>query len=364
LIRKPLGCQMGNEQSSIGGVACCSVESSSSRPLGPVVTQRVYGQQAALVAAVRIQCAARRWLARRHVWDVRRRSLDRLRARRRTLHEQLVSTLGRFAGELQQNANLQAVVRAQTLAGAGQGMPAAVGERADERGLRQKAWQRTRELVGRGPALDVSGVWHAEGEQGGVPLDPETFLLMQDDEPIPVDAEALRDELRDYDTPEECFQFARACGVPRGPLEAARSAQHPRTAAIGLVLDHLRRKPFEGTFRGSCRGDDNEPFVIRRGRVLRSDSNDVSVVFTQRYADGEEVIWRAKVEGRYEDMSLEQGRWYGTGEQGGGFRATRIGNGDEARWSDAGVLELRSRALSVGVSLAAVVRALKTPAAL
>jgi hypothetical protein len=109
-------------------------------------------------------------------------------------------------------------------------------------------------------------VWYAIGDQGGVPLE-ETFLLMQDETAVALDPSALRDELRSLDSPEACFQFARACGVPHGPLQAARDAQHPRTSAIGLVLDHLRRKPFEATFRGACRGDDDEPFVIRRGRV-------------------------------------------------------------------------------------------------
>ena len=347
---------MGGQQS----VACCSIESSS-RPLGPVVTQRIYGHEALLVATVRLQSAVRRWIARRRVSDARRRSLGLLQDRRDTLHQLLRSLMGRFEAELQQNANLQAVIRSQLQAGASQGVPDAVGERVDERGLRQKAWTRTLQLVGRGPVPDVSGVWHATGEQAGVALE-EVFLLMQDEEPQPVDMEALRDELRDYDTPEECFRFARACGVARGPLDAARRAQHPRAAAIGLVLEHLARKPFEATFRGSCSREGNEmSFVIRRGRVLRSDSNEWSIVFTQRYVDGEEVTWHAKVEGRGEDLRLEQGHWSGAGHQGGGFSATRTGNGDEARWSDAGVLELRSRALTVGVSLAAVIRALKTP---
>ncbi len=347
---------MGGQQS----VACCSVESSS-RPLGPVVTQRIYGHDALLVATVRLQSAARRWIARRRVSDVRRRSVGLLQDRRDTLQEQLLSLMGRFEAELQQNANLQAVIRSHMQAGASQSMPDAVGERVDERGLRQKAWTRTLQLVGRGPVPDVSGVWHATGEQAGVALE-ETFLLMQDDEPQSVDMEALRDELREYDTPEDCFRFARACGVARGPLDAARRAQHPRAAAIGLVLEHLARKPFEATFRGSCSSEGNEmSFVIRRGRVLRSDSNEWSIVFTQRYVDGEEVTWHAKVEGRDENLRLEQGHWSGAGHQGGGFSATRTGNGDEARWSDAGVLELRSRALSVGVSLAAVIRSLKTP---
>ena len=86
----------------------------------------------------------------------------------------------------------------------------------------------------------------------------------------------------------------------------------------------------------------------------------MSIVFTQRYSDGEEVIWHAKVEGRGSQISLEQGRWSGIGQQSGGFSAQRVGDGDEARWSDVGVLQLRSRALCVGVSLAAVMRALKT----
>lgn len=349
---------MGGQQSV--SVACCSAESSS-RPPEPVVTQRIYGHDALLVATVRLQCAARRWIARRRVSDARRRSLGLLQDRRNTLQEQLLSLMGRFETELQQNANLQAVVRSQLQAGASQGMPDAVGERVEARGLRQKAWTKTLRLVGRGPVPDVSGVWRATGEQAGVALE-ETFLLMQDEEPQPVDMEALRDELREYDTPEECFRFARACGVARGPLDAARRAQHPRAAAIGLVLEHLARKPFEATFRGSCSSEGNEmPFVIRRGRVLRSESNEWSIVFTQRYVDGEEVTWHAKVDGRDEDLRLEQGHWSGAGHQGGGFSATRTGNGDEARWSDAGVLELRSRALSVGVSLAAVIRALKTP---
>ena len=94
--------------------------------------------------------------------------------------------------------------------------------------------------------------------------------------------------------------------------------------------------------------------------MLRSDSGEVSIVFTQRYSDGEEVIWHAKVEGRGSQISLEQGRWSGIGQQSGGFSAQRVGDGDEARWSDVGVLQLRSRALCVGVSLAAVMRALKT----
>ena len=101
-----------------------------------VVTERVYGHNALLVAAVRIQCVARRWLALRRVRDARRRSVDLLRAHRRTLHEQLTSTLGRFAAELQQNANLQAVVRAQLAQGpVALGMPVIVGERVSSQAM-------------------------------------------------------------------------------------------------------------------------------------------------------------------------------------------------------------------------------------
>ena len=90
-------------------VLCCSDGGSASAPLTPTVTQRLYGHDALLAAAQRIQCCVRRWLARRHARDVRRRAVALLRARRQTLHEQLASAVARLGAELQQNADLQAL---------------------------------------------------------------------------------------------------------------------------------------------------------------------------------------------------------------------------------------------------------------
>ena len=244
-------------------VLCCSDGGSASAPLTPTVTQRLYGHDALLAAAQRIQCCVRRWLARRHARDVRRRAVALLRARRQTLHEQLTSAVARLGAELQQNADLQALARAQAQAGS------AAPPVRQERGRGRRAWERTRALIGRGAARDVSGVWHARGEQAGSPLE-EKFLLIQDPSPEPLSHEALRDEMRQLDTPEACFQFAQAAGVAPRALERARAAQHPRTEAISLLVAQLERQPFAATFRGSGLGDGEERFAIRRGRVLRS----------------------------------------------------------------------------------------------
>jgi hypothetical protein len=352
---------MGN-QPSMPCIADCAAMDTP--PRAPVVVERIYGQAARHIACVRIQTAARAWMARAEVEAVRCRAIALQQHRCSTLEAQIDSAEGRLERELELNAALQAEAREGGTEGA---LAAAARVRWGRRGWARRgaaalagAVQRGGGWLVGGEATDVSGVWTADGRQDGEALS-EHFYLVQDEAAhtdVP-SRETLQSELRQLETREEVEEFALAAGVDENLLAQAASKGQSRRAVTELVLEQLtpeedseataaavgggwrrRRRGIAASFAGGSLDGVAEPFRIVRGRIYRSAQGSLSVRFVQQYQDGETVCWAAKLSssgggggGGERSLAMEEGCWRGLGVVGGRFTARRA----EARESRLGV---------------------------